>query len=70
MDRVTPVMKYHAFDGRCGYVRREWRSDGVMMDGSIAVDMVQCLYGSCSEMEKLVITRSLQLKKAGRGLLT
>ncbi len=39
IDRVTPVMKYHVFDGRCGYVLKECTRDGVMMDGSIAEDM-------------------------------
>jgi hypothetical protein len=58
MDRVTPVMKYHVFDGRCGYVRRVWRRDGVMRDGSIADDMIQCLYRSYSEVAKLVIRQS------------
>jgi hypothetical protein len=36
MDRVTPVMKYQVFDGRCGYVLKEWRRDGVMIAGGIA----------------------------------
>ena len=36
--KVTPVMKYHVLDGRCGYVLKQCRIDGVMMDGSIAED--------------------------------
>lgn len=41
IDSVTPVMKYQVFDGRCGCVLKEWRRDGVMMDGSIAEDIVR-----------------------------
>lgn len=39
IDRVTPVMKYHVFDGKCGYVLMECSRDGVIMDGSIAEDI-------------------------------
>lgn len=45
IDRVTPVMKYHVFDGRCGYVLRDCRRDGVMMDGSVAEDILNWLDG-------------------------
>jgi hypothetical protein len=29
-------MKYHVLDGRCGYVLRVYKSDGVIMAGSMA----------------------------------
>ena len=36
IDSVTPVMKYHMLEGRCGYVLMDCSRGGVMMDGSIA----------------------------------
>jgi hypothetical protein len=40
MERVTPVMKYHAFDGKCGHAFKECKREGVMMDERMAEDML------------------------------
>ena len=45
-DRVTPVIKYHVFDGRCGYVLKVCKRVGVMMDGSIAEEIVRKVLAS------------------------
>lgn len=37
-DRVTLVIKYHVFDGKCGHVLNVCKRAGVMMDGGIAGD--------------------------------
>lgn len=38
-ESVTPAMKYQQWRGRWGWVRREWRKEGVMM-GARAGGMV------------------------------
>ena len=54
IDSVTPVMKYHVFEGRCGYVLMDCSREGVMMDGRIAGVMFHSLQGlhTISSMRK------------------
>lgn len=40
------MIKYHVCDGRCGYVLKVCKRVGVIMDGSIAEEMVRVVLGS------------------------